>query len=252
VRHTLVIPRRFRGPVTSGNGGWTCGSLAMLLAGTGRAPHPPVRVRLSAPPPLETPMAVTSAAGTATATAAERLVATATLVDEAEARRQLQPVPWVPHERAAEVGACYAGLRDHPFPECFSCGTARGPGDGLRLRPGPVDGAEAVVAAAWTPDDSVVDGQGEVTVPVLWAALDCPGGWAVDIAGRPMVLGTMTAWVTARPRAGEPLVVVGRAVDVSGRTATTATTLYRTADEVLAVAAHVWVTVDPAMFGSGP
>jgi acyl-coenzyme A thioesterase PaaI-like protein len=161
-------------------------------------------------------------------------------------------VPWVPHDRAVEAEARYPGLHDHPFPECFSCGTARLPGDGLRLRPGPVEGTEGVVAAGWTPHDSLADERGEVPVPVLWAALDCPGGWAVDIAGRPMVLGTMTARVMARPRTGERLVVVGRAVEVSDRKATTATTLYRTAQEVLAVATHVWVTVDPATFGAAP
>ncbi len=80
--------------------------------------------------------------------------------------------------------------------------------------------------------------------------LDCPGDWAVDLAGRPMVLGTMTARVDDRPRAGEPLVVVGRVIDMSERKATTATTLYRATGETLAAAAHVWVTVDPTTFGA--
>ena len=246
---TLVVPRRFRGPATSGNGGWTSGALVTLLAGTGPAPHPPFRVRLSAPPPLETPLQVSEGR----ALLDGRVVLEASELGDVEARDLLVPVPPVSYEAAVEAGDRYAGLGEHPFPECFGCGPARPAGDGLRLRPGPVPGADAerVVAAAWVPAESVVDDLGLVPVPVLWAALDCPGGWAVDISGRPMVLGTMAAWVHGRPQVGEPLVVTGRAVDVSDRKATTSTTLYRSATrEVLAVAAHVWVVVDPATFGA--
>jgi hypothetical protein len=243
---SLVVPRRFRGPATSGNGGWTAGALATRLAGTGEAPQPPFRVRLSAPPPLETPLEVRESK----ALLDEQVILEATQLGEDESRATLLPVPPVPYDAAVDAGLRYAGLSDHPFPECFSCGPERSPGDGLRLRPGPVDGDDGVVAAAWTPDESVVDGSGQVAVavPVLWAALDCPGGWAVELAGRPMVLGTMTASILARPRAEEPLVVTARALSVSDRKATTATTLYKDG-EVLAVAAHVWIMVDPAAFG---
>jgi hypothetical protein len=181
------------------------------------------------------------------------VVLEASELGDAEARELLVPVPPVPYDAAVEAGDRYAGLGEHPFPECFGCGPARPAGDGLRLRPGRVEGvagADGLVAAAWVPEESVVDEVGRVPVPVLWAALDCPGGWAVDLSGRPMVLGTMTARVHRRPGAGELLVVAGRAVDVSDRKATTATTLYGPGKEILAVAAHVWVVVDPATFGA--
>jgi acyl-CoA thioesterase FadM len=87
-------------------------------------------------------------------------------------------------------------------------------------------------------------------VPILWAALDCPGGWSVDIVGRPMVLGTMTARVLARPGYEERCVVTGRAVEVGERKARTATSLYGQSGELLATAAHVWVAVDPSTFGA--
>ena len=105
------------------------------------------------------------------------------------------------------------------------------------------------VAAAWSPGPAQVDAGGTVPVPLVWAALDCPGGWSVDIAGRPMVLGTMTARVLALPALGERLVVTGRAVQVTERKALTATSLYGPAGDLLATAAHVWVAVDPASFG---
>jgi acyl-coenzyme A thioesterase PaaI-like protein len=244
---TLAVPRRFRGPATSGNGGWTSGALATLLGPSGAAPHPTFRVRLSAPPPLETPMEVSEGR----AVLDGRVVLEATQLGDVEAHQVLIPVPPVSFEAAVDAGERYAGLARHPFPECFSCGPARSPGDGLRLRPGPLrraGDAEGRVAAAWVPDESVLDGMGLVHVPVLWAALDCPGGWSVDIVGRPMVLGTMTARVLARPGLAARLVVTGRAVTVSDRKAVTATSLYSDG-ELIAVAAHVWVAVDPAVFG---
>jgi hypothetical protein len=243
----LVVPRRFRGPATSGNGGWTSGALAQLLAP--QVPGPAVRVRLSAPPPLEVPLMVTSEGDTLLASADGRRVLEAVALDDGSAGPPA--VPPVPYQVALAAGDRYPGLHDHPFPECFACGTGRAAGDGLRLRPGPplpaVPGVD--VAAAWDPGDEEAGPDGVVEVPVLWAALDCPGGWSVDIAGRPMVLGTMTARVLARPRAGDPCVVTGRAGQVTDRKALTATSLYGPEGELLAFAAHVWVAVDPATFG---
>ena len=103
----------------------------------------------------------------------------------------------------------FEGLADHPFPTCFSCGTGRDPGDALCLRPGPLDDGTGRYAATWVPR--------EADVPVVWAALDCPGGWSAGIAGRPMVLGTMTARVHALPAVGEPHVVLAWQRGVEGR-----------------------------------
>jgi hypothetical protein len=242
---TLVIPRRFRGPATSGNGGWTSGALATLLD-TGGHGTEPVRVRLSAPPPLETPMTVDRDGDGVTASVDGRVIATASVLGDAPALAPVHPVAFDEAERAA---GRYPGLTDHPFPECFVCGTARP--DGLGLRPGPVeDGLGDRVAAVWRPDMSLLAADGLVTLPVVWAALDCPGGWSVDIVGRPMVLGTMTARISVRPASGEPLVVAGRALEVSDRKALTATTLHRPDGQVLAVATHVWVAVNPTTFGA--
>ncbi|WGX95923.1 hypothetical protein [Nocardioides sp. L-11A] len=96
------------------------------------------------------------------------------------------------------------------------------------------------MAATWTPYDSAV--------PVAWAALDCPGGWASDLEGRPSVLGRMTAEVRSLPRTSERYVVVGELRGVEGRKTFTAATLYGPDDEVVATAEHVWITVDPQDF----
>jgi hypothetical protein len=263
---TLVVPRRFRGPATSGNGGWTSGALAQLLApapvgvlgALGALGLPvvslpggqAVRVRLSAPPPLDVPMKVTCDGPTAAAEHEGRPVLSAALLPGGRPDG-LDPVPPVAYEAALAAGERYAGLHDHPFPECFACGPARAPDDGLRLRPGPLDPAVpgVGVAAAWSPGEADVGADGTVPVPLLWAALDCPGGWSVDIVGRPMVLGTMTARVLTRPVYEERCVVTGRALQVGDRKALTATSLYGQSGDLLATAAHVWVAVDPVTFG---
>jgi len=48
---TMTIPRRFRGPPNSGNGGYVCGMLARHITGA-------AEVALRAPPPLETGLSV--------------------------------------------------------------------------------------------------------------------------------------------------------------------------------------------------
>src|SRR4051794_20768667 len=98
--------------------------------------------------------------------------------------------------RAAE--ASYAGLRSHPFPTCYVCGTARP--DGMRIFPGRVADQLGLprVAATWTPDEAVV----ESPQPTTWAALDCVAGWAGGLAERLCVLARMTVWVDALPEPG--------------------------------------------------
>jgi hypothetical protein len=236
----LVVPTRFNGPPHSGNGGWTCGALAERFA-EGAA----VQVRLSAPPPLDVPLTVIEREGAVTASDAAGPVATAVVVPNPFTEPAPQPVPW---QVALDAETRYRGLADHPFPTCFSCGTARD--DGLGLRPGPLLDRPDQTACTWTPAGPVGS---TVDVPVTWAALDCPGGWSVDLAGRPMVLGTMTTRLDAAPRAGQRHVVLGRVLRQEGRKAWTETALYAlepigaasdAAPRLLARAAAVWIAVD--------
>ncbi len=235
----MTIPRRFCGPPSSGNGGWTAGALAAHLS------PGPVRVMLRKPPPLDVTLdvAVDTPDATATATQGDVLVAVAKPADEVG---QVEQVTW-DQARAAE--SAFAGLTSHPFPTCFSCGTGREPGDGLRIFPGRVDDdteGRVRVAATWTPDESL--GEGETSLAVAWAALDCVGGWAGDLTERLMVLGSMTAHVHALPRIGEEYVLVGGARGSEGRRTNTASTLYDANGRAVACAEHVWFAVNPADF----
>lgn len=238
----LVVPARFNGPPRSGNGGWSAGSLAALLD-----PDATVSVRLHRPPPLEAAMEVSVDDGTAVATIDGDVVLTAGRVDDDAVP---VAVPAVDAETAAAAAPRFRGLANHPFPTCFTCGPDRAPGDGLRLTPGLLLFRDDATACVWEVHESLDGGDGAAADPTVWAALDCPGGWSVDLAGRPMVLGTVTARVRRRPRVGERCVVTGAALGSSGRKAMTATTLYGADGAELARAAHVWVAVDPAAFST--
>jgi hypothetical protein len=243
----LIIGSRFNGPARSANGGFTAGSLAERVRGSrSRA----VEVTLRRPPPLETRLRVDDHEGTTVLLDGDAVVAEAVPLDG-----ELEAVAEVPPDRATEAMQRYPGLRNHPFPTCFSCGTQREVGDGLRIFPGPVDPADRfLVASTWLPQDShaelgdVVDGVHRCGVATTWAALDCIGGWSEDLEGRPCVLGRMAARLDALPVVGEPHVLVGRRLGAEGRRSFTASTMYDSDGRIVATARHTWVQVDPALF----
>ena len=212
---TLTIPGRFCGPPGTANGGVSCGLLAEQVDA------PVVQVTLRRPPPLDTELRLSDG----------ELYDGDLLVASAVAGHVDIEVPAaVSVDAARAVADRYEGWAAHPFPGCFACGTDREPPDGLGLRPGPV--GDGVVAAVWTPGHERF---------LVWAALDCPGGWAVpDLPGRPLVLGRMTLEHLAPITAGEPHVVLGWVLGSEGRKTFSATALYDAAGRPLAVAHQVW------------
>ncbi|HVB27263.1 MAG TPA: hypothetical protein VNE21_05065, partial [Mycobacteriales bacterium] len=210
---TLCIPGRFMGPPGSANGGYLAGRLAALVA---CSPGESVTVTLRSPAPLEVALRVErmSADGAPTV----RLHIGSTLVAEASLG-DLDLVPAAPVDLAVAhaARAHYAGVVGHPFPGCYVCGSDRT--DGLGLRPGPVPGRPGTVATSWEPGP-------DVGAETVWAALDCPSGWALETPGRPAVLGRITARVNGVPPVGGTCVVVGWLLGHDGRKAFSASALF--------------------------
>jgi hypothetical protein len=224
VESPLVIAARFNGPAGSGNGGYTCGLVAERLGGT------EVEVTLRRPPPLERELAV--------AREDDRVVVRDDDLVVAEARRAVPGVdvpPPVSADDAERAAARYTGFVRHHFPSCFVCGPERAPGDGLRIFAGPVPGREdGVVAAPWQPN--------HLARELVWAALDCPGAFAVGWAERgETVLGRMTARVDRLPRAGDPCVVMAWPRGEDGRKLYAGTALLGEDGRVLARAEQTWI-----------
>jgi hypothetical protein len=234
---SIVVAPRFNGPPGSGNGGYVCGVLAGRLLGADAASA--VVVTLRRPPPLSTPLSVVTDGDGVT-----RLVTGSEVVAEAaDGPLPVDAVDPVPFPAARDAETRYGGLVGHPFPTCFVCGTERDPGDALLLAPGPTD--DGTTACTWVPDASLGAGtDGSLVAPeFVWAALDCPGAWTSDVAGRPIVLGRMTARIESRPHVGEPCVVVGRLLGVDGRKTWTATTAYGSDGRELGRAHATWIAV---------
>jgi hypothetical protein len=138
----------------------------------------------------------------------------------------------------------YPGFRGRAFPGCFACGPARAPGDGLRIFSGSVPGRD-VVAAPWRADASLEDGGGAVRPEFLWAALDCPSGWATIVAGVevPVLLGELAARLLGTVRRDEPCVVVGWAVGGEGRKRLSGAALLGGDGTPRAVARATWIAM---------
>ncbi len=248
VKDTLIVPARYRGPASSGNGGYVAGALADELGETGARA---VTVTLRQPPPLDATMRITRRDSGLDLAFGGAVLAQATLED-----LDVDPVEAVSWDEAVAASTTYPGHTSHPFPTCFACGTERP--DGLRIFPGEVPAVregQTRVAAPWVPDSSLVSDDHEYGDPaprvgraVTWSALDCIGGWAGDLTERLMVLGRMTAIIDTLPMQDEEHVVTGEHRGSEGRKTFTASTLHDADGRIVGRAEHVWLAVDPATF----
>jgi hypothetical protein len=218
----VTFPRRFRGPLTSANGGYACGRLAAFLEGGA------VEVTLRLPPPLDRPLAAERDGGSAVLLDRDVVVAEARL---AELDLDL-PAP-VSLPAAEEAASRHVRIGNPVFGECFVCGI-RADGDGLGIYAGPVAGREPLHAASWTVS--------EASPELVWAAIDCPGAYAVGAAGRgDMVLGRMTARILSVPKVGDRCVVVSWPIAEDGRKLFAGTALYAEDGELRALAKQIWI-----------
>ncbi len=227
----ITIASRFCGPQTSGNGGYTCGRVAELIDG-------PCEVTLRAPPPLDTPLQVDASADAVRLTHGGRLIAEAK-----RAELDLQPPDSPSWDEAVVAERRFRGLTHHDFPHCFTCGTARTPGDGLRVHTGAVEGRE-VVAATWTPDASLADSHGAIGTEFLWAATDCAGAWATNSRQtNPSLLGRFAARFTGTVRAGERCIVIGWPIGHEGRKHHAGTALFKADGQLIGCGRQTWIEI---------
>ncbi len=187
------------------------------------------------PPPLEKPLGVERGDRL-------RIVDGDAIVIEATAASFDVDVPDpVALDAAIAASEHYVGFKDHPFATCFVCGPERRDGDGLRIFPGRV-GESRLLAAPWTPTADLADDEGKVRPEFVWAALDCPGGWA-SIGGleRPSVLGTMAARQLDDVVAGEEYVAVGWPIGSEGRKDFVGSALFTADGRLVGEAAATWI-----------
>jgi hypothetical protein len=244
---SITIASRFRGPPSSGNGGYVCGLLAQHVGTDG------AEITLRLPPPLERALDVVPGAdGSIELRDGEKVVA-----NGRRAKVDVGEIPHVGLRQAAEGmrRTRFSDAANHFLPMCFVCGPGRLHGDGLRLFVGPLldsDGAECSThVATWVPYGNLVGSDGRVAPEFVWSALDCPtgfaGGWARELGmngDQPMLLGRMAAEVRARPRPGEECVITAWPVARDGRKLMANAALTGADGNVMAIARATWLVVD--------
>lgn len=194
----------FRGPPTSANGGYAAGVTAELLG-------EPARVSLPKPPPVERALTARRVDSGIKIFDADEVVLAATPRGRLDVR--------VPN---LDLGAARAAvpipeiLANHRAPTCVVCGPGRV--DGFRIFPGSL--GPGLVATSWrVPSIDCRQGE-EVTSPILWAALDCPGGWCFDGAHLEFVpvLVSQSVDIVKPIHAGEEVIIVAWRVGRADRT----------------------------------
>ena len=228
----VVIGRRFNGPPDSANGGYACGVVADAIGAA-------AQISLRAPPPLDVPLTWERENGAAKLVDGDTLiaegVADAPSADPAEAPSLTE---------ARDAAELYPGRdpKDHLFPTCFVCGPLRRE-DGLRIFPGPVAGSE-LVACPWTPGADLAGADGAVAPVFVWAALDCPSGFACMPPGKTSVLASMTAELRGRIDPEHEYVMVAYKLSSEGRKHRAVSAVHDGDGTCLAIAEALWITIE--------
>lgn len=225
------ISPRFCGPPNSGNGGYACGLMANQTDYL-------TEVTLKAPLPLSRDLQLTMIDGKVLMTDGDQTLAEA---KAGELAFEAPPAPSL--EAARDASKNFIGFNGtHPFPTCFVCGPDRESGDALCIYPGKLNAA--VVAAPWQPDDSLADDTGSIKNEFIWAALDCPGAFAIlGDENRPIVLGRMTADIRREIKQSEHCVVLGWVKGHDGRKHYSGTAIYNEAGDLCAVGHATWIDI---------
>lgn len=221
----VSIPRRFNGPLESGQGGYCSGVVAHFLQGA-------AEVSLRRPVPLDTPLEVVRVSERSV-----NLLHEAVLIAEGRSVSQVAvnvPASVTP-EQARLAMERHRGVRHGLFSRCFVCGRARE--DAFGVFAGPVEG-HSLVASPWTPPAWTADADGNVLPEFVWAVLDCPTYFALYTSGAlpQSVLAQLTGRVDASVVAGDEHVVVAWPIDSDGRKRYAGSAVLSAEGEVLAVA----------------
>lgn len=225
----VTVKARFCGAPNLASGGYVAGLLGRLL-------DHPARVSLEQPVPLDRALAIERAArGELVLTDGAVPLAHAT-----PATLHVEPPAPVSYAEAEWASERYLGFTEHATPGCFVCGPAREWGDGLAIYPGPIPGRR-LVAAPWAPDPSLFDKRGAVRPEFVWAALDCPSGFALlEAFGRHRAtLSQLTVSLVRPLPVGERFVVMGWPFAAEGHTLLGASAIFSEGGELHALGSAV-------------
>lgn len=232
---TLLIDARYNGPVGRGNGGYIAGAMAAFVSGD-------AEVRIMRGFPVATPLAISRHPDGSVSCH----------LDGQELGRA-RPLPLVldipppPTLGAARAAAeRFRFLHGSDVRGCYVCSPRRAPGEGLRLFCGPLlDPGEVIVAGVWEPGSELLDAGGRIAPEQVWAALDCPGGYAIAAVAPDsgvQLLGTCAASLKQPLRAGESYIVSSwQLAPPEGRKRFMGVAIHGVTGELMACARQIWI-----------
>jgi hypothetical protein len=231
IMQSLKVPARFCGPPESGNGGYTCGLLAKELGGV-------VECTLRNPVPLEVPLDIERSHLGGILRHGDKVIveASSTTID-------IAPPPPIDLETATvAMTSSFALDPRHPFPTCFVCGPKRQAHDGLEIFPAAIN--QGLYAATWLPAAEFGDSRQFLRPEFLWAALDCPTGFAAGfpVAGK-LVTGRLAVEQLQPIKVGEPCLLMSWPLGIEGRKHFSAACLYQH-KKLCAVARATWIRLE--------
>ncbi|WP_262692547.1 hypothetical protein [Kordiimonas aestuarii] len=233
MHQTVTIASRFKGPPTSGNGGYVCGMLASLIEG-------PAEASLKAPPPLDIDLALSKSGDGSVLMQGDVVLGVA---KPATLDLEVPAFPTPLTLGGNPVDAPGRPKKFEPFETCFVCGHERTHPDGLCIHAKMVEGVPGMVAAKWLLDESYAGADGNLSDVMLWAALDCPGYFACA-AGEAALLGRLTAEITGKLKAEGEATVIGWDLGASGRKRRCGTAVLDAGGNLIAKAEGLWIVVD--------
>jgi len=210
--------------------------VASLLAG-------PCECTLRKPIPLERDLQTEVSDSNA------RLLDGADLIIEA-VRTELSAPKYVTSnfDQARRAALNSPAFSNHPFPTCFTCGPERAEGDGLRIFPGPLpesNESSSIFAAPWIPNPSLTSGGVVVRPEFLWAAMDCPTGFAAGFPWRgTLVTGRLAVEQVSPVYPLRSYVVVSWSTASEGRKFHAGAALYSADGELCAKARAIWIKLE--------
>jgi len=236
----IIVPRQFRGPPVTANGGYICGILSNAVGGRGSAmlrSGVPLDVAVTLSPSEDGGVVLTNAEGLPLGSAKP-------------AADDTIPMPPAPPsvEDAKRSAAASRFAQNSLHRGCFSCCIEREDGEGLGVHVGQIEGAEAgVCAGTWTPHANFANADGTIPDEITWAALDCSGSmaWWMKTDTPVGLLGSMAGEVLVKPRAGETYVVVAWADKVEGRKHFAGIALFDADGQVMARSGQIWIGRPP-------
>lgn len=121
----------------------------------------------------------------------------------------------------------------------------------MRIFSGPVTESE-VLAAPWLPDASLTAETGRVRTEFLWAALDCPAGWAAVNLKNALypdapyiLLGRFVAEIKEGLKPGQNCVTIGWPIGNDGRKLFSGSGIFSESGDLLAAGRATWIAIQP-------